>query len=321
MTTTRETPASVHSSARHTGFIILAAISFGTVPFFAKGLTEAGMAPSTVAFCRYGISALLLLPFLKWRDGAWTMTVWGIVAGVIMGVGWIGYVRALDVIPVSTAGVIYMTYPVFTVLISWLVFREAPRARAWLAAGIIVAAAMIASSPAAIGTDAFAALAWALFAPFGFGLGINVLTHKLVGLPPLSRNACVLLGAAAGLLPLIASAGFEQAVPDTLWSVVLILGIAFVTGFVPQLLYVISAPRIGAARTAMAGSIELPTMFIVGWLAFGETITSLQMIAGAMVVAAIVISPSKRVRNVSTQIATLERRGHGQKPSVQTMND
>ncbi len=305
MTTALDHTAGDAVAARHTAFIVLAAIGFGTVPFFARSLSDAGMAPSTIAFYRYAFSALLLLPFFKWRGAAGVMSLWGVAAGVVMGLGWIGYVQALETIPVSTAGVIYMTYPVFTVLISWLVFRDRPTGRAWIAAGVILAAAAIASSPAAIGTDALPALALALFAPFGFGFGINVLTRKLAGLPPLSRNACALAGAALGLLPLVASEDLGAVVPASASDFALIAGIALVTGLVPQLIYVVNAPKIGAARTAMAGSFELPTMFVVGWLAFGESITAWQMLAGAMVVAAIAISPSKRVRNLSTQIATV----------------
>jgi drug/metabolite transporter (DMT)-like permease len=47
-----------------------------------------------------------------------------------MGVGWVGYVRAVEIAPVSTAGILYMTYPVFTLLIAWLVFGDRPGRRA-----------------------------------------------------------------------------------------------------------------------------------------------------------------------------------------------
>ncbi len=74
----------------------------------------------------------------------------GLFAGLVMGLGWIGYVRAVAVAPISVVGVLYMTYPVFTVAITWVLFRDRPTRRAVLAALMIVAASVLASSPAAV---------------------------------------------------------------------------------------------------------------------------------------------------------------------------
>ncbi|MEC9312002.1 MAG: hypothetical protein VYA97_09585, partial [Pseudomonadota bacterium] len=54
--------------------------------------------------------------------------------------------------------------------------------------------------------------------------------------------------------------------------------------------YSVCSPMIGAARTAVIGSIELPTMFAVGVIAFGERISLAQAIACALILAAIMLS-------------------------------
>lgn len=290
--------------APHTLLVVFAAIGFGTVPFFAKSLTEAGMAPAAVAFYRYTFAAIVLSPFLRWGKEQRAITLWGIATGVILGIGWTGYVRALETMPVSTVGVIYMTYPVFTILTGWLFFRERPSARALIGAGMIMAAAIVATTPAAVGVDALPSLLVALLAPLSFGLAINILTSTLVGIPPLSRIACVSLGSVLGLLPLIATSDLSAVVPASAHDWGLVVGIALATALIPQLIYTIHAPMIGAARTAMAGSAELPTMFVVGWLAFGERLTVWQLAAGILVVSAIAITPSRRVRNVTSSLAT-----------------
>jgi len=61
---------------------------------------------------------------------------------------------------------------------------------------------------------------------------------------------------------------------------------------------------VGTARTAIAGSIELPVMFLVGWAAFGEVLNVAQLVACALVITAIVLTPAKRARSVA---ATLRR--------------
>ena len=250
------------------------------------------MASSAVAFYRYALTALVLIPFLRFGKSSMKASCWGVLAGAGMGLGWIGYVRALEVIPVSTMGVLYMTYPLFTVLIAWFGFRDVPVMRSLLSAGLILLAAFIALSPAALGAVSYSILLFAFLAPLGFGFAINVLTNILTQLPPLSRIACVSLGSVLGLTPLIFSLDATGVLPFTATAWLLIAGIAFVTALIPQLVYTVSAPLIGASRTAMAGSIELPTMFVVAWLAFGESINLMQVVAGIIVIAAIVITPA-----------------------------
>ncbi len=65
------------------------------------------------------------------------------------------------------------------------------------------------------------------------------------------------------------------------------------TSVVPQIAYSVAAPFIGAARTATAGAVELPTIFVIGWLAFGESIGPLQLVAGSLVIVAVLITPSR----------------------------
>jgi len=277
---------------------------FGTVPFFAVSLTKAGLAPHGIAFYRYLIAAVVFLPALWQARAQWRILMWGLMAGAMMGAGWIGYVEALKLAPVSTVGVIYMTYPVFTLLVGWLVFRDIPSARGLLAAAIVVVAAVLASAPAAVGAGQAKALIFALAAPLGFGLAINVLVHRLVEVAPLARVGSVSLGAMLGILPLILMSSRNEMIPADPAYWWLIVGIALGSALVPQMLYTVFAPRIGAGRTAMAGSIELPTMFAIGWFAFGEQIGVAQWLACGLIVLAIVMVPARATRNVTTNLTT-----------------
>ena len=282
--------------------IIAASVGFGLVPYFARTLTAEGMAPHAIAFFRYAFAASVLLPFV-WRARArWTALLWGLLSGVAMGLGWIGYVRAVEIVPVSTAGVLYMTFPVFTLLIAWLVFGDVPGRRAVLASLMIVVAAVLVTSPDAITADQVPALALSLAAPLGFGFGINVLIHKLTTLPPLARIACVCLGSVLGLLPLMVTTPVAALFPVTASGWWLVAGIAFGSALIPQLLYTVAAPVIGTARTAIAGSIELPTMFLVGWFAFAEPVGLAQWIACGIVISAIALTPAQAIRTVAAGV-------------------
>jgi len=61
----------------------------------------------------------------------------------------------------------------------------------------------------------------------------------------------------------------------------------------------VCSPMIGTARTAMAGSIELPVMFAVGWYFFGEALHLSQAVALGLVLAAILMTPGQRARSIA----------------------
>ena len=134
-----------------TTLVLLACFCFGTIPYFARSLTDAGMASHAVAFYRYGISALVLFPLLlRLPRSKWKTILWGMASGAFVGLGWVGYVNGLKTVPVSTIGVLYMTYPVFTVLVGWAWFGDKPSFKALCGASIVIFAALLASSPAAV---------------------------------------------------------------------------------------------------------------------------------------------------------------------------
>lgn len=283
--------------------VLFASVCFGIVPYFSRNLTDQGLAPHTVAFYRYVIAAVILFPAFLSQLKAWRELVWGLCAGAAMGLGWIGYVTAVETIPASTAGVLYMTYPVFTVIIAWALFSDTPSHRALFASALIIMAAVIAGNPAAVPSNQLSTLIISLAAPLGFGFGICVLVHRLSRIPPLARIASVSLGSVLALAPLVATSTSAEILPEDFDAWMLILGIAVVSALIPQLIFTVSSPIIGASRTAVIGSVELPTMFLVSIFAFGETLTFSQSIACVLVVIAIVVTRSRVTRNVTTNIA------------------
>lgn len=283
--------------------VLFASICFGVVPYFTRGLTEQGLAPHAVAFFRYVITAAVLLPVLWGQFSVWREILWGMIAGAVMGLGWIGYVSAIKVAPVSTVGVLYMTYPVFTVLIAWLLFGDRITKRAMLASGMILVAAIIAGNPSVVPTNQLPALLVSLVAPFGFGFGICVLVFRLTRIAPLARMASVTLGSVIALAPFMLTSSIEDVVPQDTTTWLLLAGLAIGSALIPQLIYTVCSPVIGASRTAVFGSIELPTMFVVSIVAFDEPLTLPQAVACLIIVASIVLTQSRATRNVSTNLS------------------
>ena len=292
-----ESPVAKNKLIFATIMVIFSCIAFGTVPFFVKSLSQAGVKTELIPFYRYFVSGLIFIPWLLSVRGQFKTILWGLGSGLCLGLGWISYVEALKVVPVSTAGVVYMTYPIFTLLVGWLWSKEKPQTRAVLASGLIVIAAIITATDVQLNANHFNALLYSFLAPLCFGTSINILVSRLSDIPPMARVACIALGAMTGLLFLIAPQGFHQLVPVTPKAMYLALGIALITATLPQLIYSTFAPQIGSAKAAIAGSVELPTMFIVGWLAFDEKISTIQWLSGVLIIVAISMTPTARVKH------------------------
>ncbi len=296
----------------------ISTVFFGMVPFFARSLTEAGIAPPAIAFFRYMFPAIAFLPFLKIRGELGRASLWGYFSGLAVGLGWVGYVKALALMPVSAAGVLYMTYPMFTLLIGWLIFSDRPGLRAAAGGGMILLAAVLAARGTGAGGGVPPlAILFALSAPLAFGISINVLARKLHVLPPVSRMGIFAIGSATGLVPLILTYPVEAVLPRTAEQWTLALALGTFSALIPQLLYTVFVPKIGGAKAAALGSIELPTMFAVGWFAFGEGLGLPEILAGALVLTAILITPTRRpLPSVTASLAAPppRRRWFGPKP-------
>ncbi len=212
-----------------TMMVAISCIGFGTVPFFAKSLSEAGIKSEFIPLYRYFISALVFLPTLLMLRGRLKSILWGIAAGASLGIGWISYIEALKIVPVSTAGVIYMTYPVFTLLIGWFWLKEQPQFKAVVASLTILAATLITMTDVSLNPDHISALIFSFLAPLGFGLSINILVHKQHDIPPMARFCCIGIGSLLGLSFLIGPTGFEQIIPTTPHALYLAIGIALCT--------------------------------------------------------------------------------------------
>lgn len=290
-----------------TALVVLASVGFGLVPFFARALTEAGMAAPAVAIWRYALSAALFLPFVWAARRAPRALLWGFGGGLAVGLGWVFYVEALAVLPVAVVGVVYMTFPVFALLFSWAFFGERPTARGVIAAGVVLGAAALASGQSALVGDQGWRLGLALLSPATFGLAIAILVHRLTVLPVMARLGVFSLGSTLGLAPMIAALPAAAILPPDRAALWLVLGIALGTALVPQLLYTFFAPVIGSARAATAGAIELPTMILTGWLMLGETVSAAQWIACAMIAGAIALSPSRKLRGPTVTAVTVPK--------------
>lgn len=277
--------------------VVAGAACFGTLPLFTRMLTEAGLAPPAIAFWRFALTAIVLLPLLRLRGGAWRPTLWAMAGGAGMGLGWIGFVHSLTTMSIAEAGVLFMTYPVFAILFAGVLFGVRPRPAELVATGLIVLAAVLAAptgTPASVPIGG--AVLFALAAPAAYGLLLNILAFKLSDLRPLGAVGAVALGSILALAPLVVRLPASAIVPADPAALPWMLAISLATALVPQLLFVLFAPVIGPVRTAIAGSMELTAMLVVAVLAYAERLSPAQALATVLVLAAVALGAYGRAR-------------------------
>jgi drug/metabolite transporter (DMT)-like permease len=208
-----------------------------------------------------------------------------------MGLGWTSYLRSLEQTSVASAGVVYMSYPLFVVLIAWLLFRHRVQLRSAISVLLIIAAALVAYAPTGLSPADWRNLAACLPAPVGFGLIVVLVATVGRDFSTMERWSCVATGAVLGLLPLSLALEPQGLLPVRADAWIWVAAMALITAAVPQMIYSLAAPRVGPARAAAAGTTELPTMFVVGWVAFAEVVTMAQILAGALIMLAVFVAP------------------------------
>lgn len=279
---------------RATLAIVATSLAYASTTVFVRQLTESGMSVVAVAFFRFALTAAVLVRFVNFNRPQRSATCWGLLSGVVMGGGWIVYVRTIDTADVAVAGVIQMTYPLFALVAGWLCFARRPTSRSVASAGLVVVAATI-----GLGVGAGGGLSPLLFAaPASFGFSVAVLIERLGPLDPFERLASVTVGASMAMSPLLLTLRPDQVIPTSLGAAGWVLAIGAVSALIPMTFYAAAAPVIGTARTAAAGAFELPTMFLIGSVFFGEAIRIGHFAAAVIIVAAIALTRSARSTHV-----------------------
>jgi drug/metabolite transporter (DMT)-like permease len=212
-----------------------------------------GVAPIDVAFLRYLVPAILLIPvwlatFRKIR----TASKWALLAMLGWGAPFLWLVTA----SLENANVIYLatimpcTMPVFAFLAEKVFFNFKPSSKHWIGFTLIGLAALIVIVHALSGSDGIDIKSLIMMLLASLGWASYVVSFKHTGLSATQGAAWVCIASTLIIVAIkLVSGGpflpltFEQIVFN---------GIAqgFISGFVAVILYTIAIARLGSARAA-----------------------------------------------------------------------
>lgn len=299
--------------------VVVASLLFAVNGTVSKLAMQAGLTPTRLVELRSLGAALVLVAALlvtaRSRPGPARglprgrellgLAVLGVV-GMAM-VQWLYFV-AISRLPVGLALLIEYTAPLLVALWARFVLREEVRARVWWAlAACLSGLTLVAQVGDGIRLDLLGLLAAA-------GAAVALATYYLMGArvvrdrDPLSAQTWSMVFAAAFwvvLQPLwtfraevltddVALPGALAGAELPLW--VLLAYVVVLGTVVPYVLVLAGVVRLGAARTGVLGMLEPVAASAAAWWVLSESMTWVQLVGGAVVLAGIALAETARRR-------------------------
>ncbi|MEU7576584.1 DMT family transporter [Streptomyces sp. NPDC041068] len=286
----------------------LSACCFGTGSAATKMLGDAGATPLEIARARLVVAALVLLVFTAVTRPRHLWPGWRAagVAGVLGVVSYAGVQTLCGVsvarIPVGVFVVVQFTAPAMVVVWTRVIRRVRQPAPVWAGVVVVLAGLLLVGRVwSHLRLDAVGVLA-ALGAAAALSVRFLLAERALRGRDPVAVTTLAITAAASVLLATSPTAAFpydvltditrygELAVPVwavVCWTAVVATGLACVSGIAAQ--RVLAPVRAGACA-----SLEVVAGTAVAWLALGQTLTPLQLLGVAAVLAGVMLAQRAR---------------------------
>jgi drug/metabolite transporter (DMT)-like permease len=303
------------------GLTVVSAFAFGSGALFAKPVYAAGVDWLALMTWRFTFGALLSWAWVavmnRGRGGRGPRAFMrgldrrAVVVALALGVLYTGnsstYYAGLETVPASLAALIVYTYPAIVAVLAVRFGRRLEGRRAWAALGLALLGVAL-----AIGTiDAKAlppasGLALMVASPLIYSVWI-ILSARLAG----ERRSGVASSLAGGPDPTVVSAVMMSATASAFWVAGLvlgrpalpgqipaeawggILGVGVISTFVAIQGFYAGAHRIGAARASLVSTVEPIWTIVLAGILFGERLTPLQLVGGALILGGVVIAQTR----------------------------
>lgn len=279
--------------------LVVAAIWGSSFVGVKMALVHAG--PLTIAALRYSIAAVFLIPFIDWRkqfQSGMSAELWGRYAAIGLSQYTIGngaLFLALQLIPATSASLALSLCPIPVWAFGMLALRERPNALQLLGTAAAVAgsflffrAGLVMIPPAAMGLLSVAILSFAV---------LPVVGRKLSREKAVSNTALTGIPLAIGGITLIVIALLVEGLPHlplTAWGV--ILGLAIVNTLGGYLLFNHALQRIRAGEANVLLGLTPIATAVIAWVAFGERLTPVQLLAMAIVILGVGLAQRRAVK-------------------------
>jgi drug/metabolite transporter (DMT)-like permease len=290
---------------------LLSAACFGAMAIFGKFAFDAGVSPAALVLFRFALGAVLLGAVMLARRESLRIPVR--TAAVAVGLGALGYATqaslffsALQRMDASLLSLILYTYPVLVTAGAVLLGRERLTRRRL---GALVTAS---GGTLLVLLGAGSAAVRPVGALLAFGAAVTYTVYILVAdtvvdrMPPVVLSTLVMAGAAASLggrALITGGVGPGFGARGWLWLVC----IAVVSTVVAMLAFFAGLRRTSPSTAAILSTFEPVVTTGLAALAFGESLSPVQVAGGALVLSSVVVL---QLRPGGSQLVSAERAGN-----------
>ncbi len=281
---------------RFIGYIagIVAGISYGTNPLFAKPLMGSGVPVMVMLFFRYGLSACILALWMHLRNESFRAGRREIslllILGVLFSCSSLFLFSSYAFIPSGLATTLVYLYPVFVALIMVLL-RFYPSWQTWLSIIATFGGIVLLSQPAHGAEIRLAGIILAILSALSYAFYL-VIVNRSKRIKHVSEHTLTLYALLTGTVLFAAIRLFQGGSMvegiDTAADWGNLLGLAIVPTMISLLTLAISSRYIGPTKTSVLGVFEPLTAILIGTVLFGEPLT-LKMATGILICVAAVI--------------------------------
>ena len=273
---------------------IIAGISYGTNPLFAKPLLESGVPVLVMLFFRYGISALLLAGWMLLKKEPFRVKgrELGLLAvlGLLFAFSSLFLFASYAFIPSGLATTLVYLYPVFVALI--MVFlRFYPSWQTWLSIIATFGGILLLSQPSGSAQIKPLGILLAIGSALSYAFYL-VIVNRSKSIKQVSEHTLTLYALMTGtvlfaVIRSVQGGGMLEGI-DSQADLFNLVGLALVPTMISMLTLAVSSRYIGPTKTSVLGVFEPLTAILIGTMMFGEPLT-LKMVAGILVCVAAVI--------------------------------
>lgn len=282
---------------------IIAGVSYGTNPLFAKPLLESGVPVLVMLFFRYGISALLLAGWMLLKKEPFRVKGRELsllaVLGLLFACSSLFLFISYEFIPSGLATTLVYLYPVFVALIMVLL-RFYPSWQTWISIAATFGGILLLSQPSGAAQIKPLGILLAVGSALSYAFYL-VIVNRSKRIKHVSEHTLTLYALLTGTalfasIRAVQGGSFIEGVncPGD-WAN--LIGLALVPTMISMLTLAISSRLIGPTKTSVLGVFEPLTAILIGTFLFGEPLTMKMGLGIAVCVAAVlfmILKPGKQ---------------------------
>ncbi|GAA5136125.1 DMT family transporter [Thalassotalea piscium] len=259
-----------------------AVLLFALSGLFAKWL----LLPAIVIVCARALFASLTLIFIirfvkKQSLEINRSMVWPLLAtGVVLAIHWVSFFQAIQVSTVAIGLITFASFPLFVSLFEPYFFKEAFELKTVFQALLTLLGISLVLPFDAIDYSVLNGMLWGVISAITFAL-LTLLNRKFV-VQHSATKVSLYQNGVAGLLLLPLALISPPEISNYQWQLLFVLGVIFTA--LSHTLFNHALKKIKAQTASIAVSLEPIYAIIAAYLFLGETLTSLMMLGGLIVI-------------------------------------